>query len=299
MAFRKATKKRSLLRCAIFGPAGSGKTYSALAIATGMRAEGEKIALIDSEFGSSEKYGDRFDFDVSTLRRHTIDGYIAEIQAAATAGYRYLIIDSLTHAWKGLLAEVEKLARSKYRGNTWSAWSEGTPKQKGLINALLSYPGHLIATMRTKTEWQTTDAGNGKTRPVRVGLAPEQGKGIEYEFDVLMEISPDHVAQIIKDRTDKFQDNLIEKPGVDFGRDLIAWLNEGEEGEDPTPFGADDMPVTAEGVASLKNFMRTLGTSPDAILEIKQRYTIASLEELTLAQARALYTELQKGSKES
>jgi hypothetical protein len=66
---------------------------------------------------------------------------------------------------------------------------------------------------------------------VRVGLAPEQGKGIEYEFDLLLELSPDHVGHVIKDRTGKFQDVLLEKPGEDFGQALAAWLSGPQQGE--------------------------------------------------------------------
>jgi hypothetical protein len=77
----------------------------------------------------------------------------------------------------------------------------------------LSYPGHIIATMRVATEWsQEKDEKTGKTRPVRVGLKPEQGKGIEYEFDLVIEMSPEHIGTVIKDRTGKFQDAIIEKP---------------------------------------------------------------------------------------
>ncbi|GBR73969.1 putative AAA family ATPase [Candidatus Termititenax aidoneus] len=223
MVFQKATKMQSKLRCAIFGPSGSGKTYSALRIATGM---GGKIALIDTERGSASKYADRFDFDVSELLESTVDNLVDMIGQAK--GYDVLIIDSLSHSWQELLVEVDALAKAKYKGNSWSAWSEGTPKQRSLVNAILSFDGHIIASMRSKTEWQTESGNNGKSRPVRVGLAPEQGKGIEYEFDLLLEISPEHYANVIKDRTGKYQDKIIEKPGEDFGRELIEWLKDGK-----------------------------------------------------------------------
>jgi len=96
-----------------------------------------------------------------------------------------------------------------------------------LVNAILTFDGHVIAAMRTKTEWTTEKSSNGKSAPVRVGLAPEQGKGIEYEFDMLMEINPDHIAHVIKDRTGKYQDKLIEKPSEQLGQELMAWLSEG------------------------------------------------------------------------
>jgi len=223
LTFSKATKEQSKLRLALFGPSGSGKTYTALRLATGM---GGRVALIDTERGSASKYADRFAFDALDLPENTIDVYIEGIKAAA--GYNVLIIDSLTHAWHDLLADVERIARAKYQGNTWSAWSEGTPKQRKFVDALLTFDGHVIATMRSKTEWSLDkDERTGKTKPTRVGLAPEQGKGIEYEFDLLMELSVDHVANVIQDRTGKFQDRLIEKPGEELGKELAAWLSEG------------------------------------------------------------------------
>lgn len=223
-SFRKATKAQAKLRAALFGPSGAGKTFSALRIATGL---GGSIAFIDSERGSASKYADRFEFDVCDLANKTIDGYCKVIKEAGSAGYNVLVIDSLSHAWQELLEEVDQIAKSRYKGNTWSAWSDGTPKQRRLIDAILDFPGHVLATMRSKTEWTTSEGRNGKSQPVRVGLAPEQGKGIEYEFDLLLEINPDHMASVMKDRTGKFQDQIISKPGEEFGQQLAAWLSEG------------------------------------------------------------------------
>jgi len=227
--FKPAQKSQSKLRCAMHGPSGGGKTMSALRIATGIaEVLKTKIAFIDTERGSAQKYADRFTFDVENLTDHTIAGYTKAMKEAAAAGYGVLIIDSMSHAWQELLTEVDRLAQAKFRGNTWSAWSEGTPKQRQFIDTLLAYPGHVIATMRSDTAWESEkDERTGKTKPVKIGLKPQQGKGIEYEFDLLIELSPDHIASVTKDRTGKFQDKTIDKPGEDFGRDLIGWLNDG------------------------------------------------------------------------
>jgi hypothetical protein len=222
--FKKATKKQSKLRAAIFGPAGAGKTFTALAVAGGL---GKKVAVIDTERGSASKYADRFGFDVCELEGRSIDHYVSAINDAGS-NYDVLIIDSLTHAWQELLTEIDSLAKTKYRGNTWSAWSEGTPRQRSLVDAMLRSPCHIIATMRTKTEWKVGENSRGKTTIDRVGLAPEQGKGIEYEFDLLMEISTEHIGHVIKDRTGKFQDLLIDKPDAKFGKQMKAWLEDAE-----------------------------------------------------------------------
>jgi hypothetical protein len=241
MSFKKASKSQAKLNASIFGPSGAGKTFTSLRVATGL-AGGKPIAVIDTERGSASKYADRFTFDVLELEDQSIDGYVAAIGEAGKGGYAVLIIDSLSHGWQSLLEEVEKLAKAKYRGNTWSAWSEGTPHQRRLVQAILNYPGHVIATMRSKTEWTTVD-NNGKKTPQRVGLAPEQGKGIEYEFDLLIEISTDHIANVIKDRTGKFQDKLIDKPGEEFGKQLAAWLSDGL----PSPVASAPTPATTDG----------------------------------------------------
>lgn len=226
--FEKATKKQAKLRASIFGPSGSGKTMTALRIASGMQSViGGRIAVVDTEERSASKYSKLFDFDACNLTNKSVASYTGALQAGSK--YDILIIDSLSHAWQELLQKVDRLAHAKYKGNSWSAWSEGTPEQKRLVEAILTFPGHLIATMRSKTEWTIGQGTNGKTAPTRVGLAPEQGKGIEYEFDLLIELSPDHIANVIKDRTGKFQDETIEKPGEDLGKKFAEWLLDGED----------------------------------------------------------------------
>ncbi len=223
--FEKATKQKSKLRMALYGPSGSGKTYSALSIASGL---GQKVAVIDTEYGSASKYADLFDFDVCELPNTTIDTYIKAIDFASSQ-CDVIIIDSLTHAWQSLLDAVDKIAKTKYRGNSWSAWSDGTPKQRKLVDSLVRCQSHIIATMRAKTEWITQTNDKGRSAPMRVGLAPEQGKGIEYEFDFLASITPEHTLSFEKSRAHEFQDRIIEKPSKALGEELIAWLNAGTQ----------------------------------------------------------------------
>jgi hypothetical protein len=81
--------------------------------------------------------------------------------------------------------------------------------------------------MRSKTEWVIGEGKNGKAVPEKMGLAPEQGKGIEYEFDLLMELDQKHQATVTKDRTGKFQDETVDRPGEAFGLALYDWLSSG------------------------------------------------------------------------
>lgn len=270
--FKKASKLESKLRLALFGTSGSGKTYSALSIAQGL---GGKIALIDTERGSASKYADRFDFDVAELEIPNIDNYVNFIKSAKD--YDVIIIDSLTHGWQELLQEVDRISKTSYRGNSWAAWNEGTPKQKSLINAILSFNGHLIATMRSKTEW-TFEEIKGKKQPIRIGLAPEQGKGIEYEFDVLMEINPEHKGTIIKDRTGKFQDTVIDKPGVEFGKELASWLGDG------IPLSKINEEKESEKKGRLKELQKLVSIREVEEASLLEYYHVENYDDLTIAQ---------------
>lgn len=227
MTFTKATRKRSKLRLAIGGPSGAGKTTAALRIAKGL---GGRTALIDTERGSASLYSDDFEFDVLELDSpYTPERFIEAIDAAEAAGYDNVIIDSATHEWDGsggCLEINERLAVAKYKNNTWSAWSETTPRHRAFIDRMLQTRMHVIATLRSKTETvQTSDK-----KVVKVGMKLETRGGIEYEFTVVFELEHEsHMAVQSKDRTKLFPQpqEITEKTG----HQLLAWLDSGAEVE--------------------------------------------------------------------
>ena len=184
---------------------------TALRIAKGIAGKlNVPFAVIDTESQSASKYADRFAFDVDNLYNKSVDHYIASMKEAAKTGYQVLVIDSLTHAWRELTEEVDRITQASSSKNSLLSWGKVSPKQKRFIEAILNYPGHVIVTMRSKTEWVIGEGKNGKVAPEKLGLTPEQGRGIEYEFDLLLEMNQKHQATVTKDRTGKFQDEAIE-----------------------------------------------------------------------------------------
>ena len=239
--FQKAVRQVAKLRLALSGPSGSGKTYSALLIASGI-VPMEKVAVIDTENGSANLYANLGTYSVLTLHPpYTPKKYIEAIRAAEQEGFELVIIDSLSHAWNGeggLLEQKDKATDAKYKGNGWAAWREVTPEYNKLIETMLNSPCHIIATMRAKTEYMQDDS-NGRKRIVKVGAAPIQRDGIEYEFTVVFDLSIDHVATVNKDRTRLF-DGQYFVPTPDVGKTLKQWLDAGEPAPAPQP-----VPVTA------------------------------------------------------
>ncbi|WP_204245018.1 ATP-binding protein [Cloacibacillus sp. An23] len=234
MAFRKAERRQAKLRLGLIGPSGSGKTYGALLIAQGL---GGKIALIDSENGSGELYADMCDYDVCQLApEFTPQKYIAAIHEAERAGYDVIIIDSLSHAWAGAGGVLEMVDKRKGRGNDFAAWRDVTPQHNALVDAMLQSPCHIIATMRSKTAYDMEkDERTGKIKPVKIGLAPVQREGMDYEFTVVLEIDQQkHMAEATKDRTSLF-DGEIFKITPETGEKLRAWLETGLPAETVRP----------------------------------------------------------------
>lgn len=223
--FQKAERQQAKLRLALAGPSGSGKTYSALLIARGLAPEG-RIALLDTERGSGALYADLVPYDIATLAPpYSPERYIAAIREAEREGYDLLIIDSLSHAWTGQggVLDLHEKAATAAKGNTWAAWREVTPAHNALVDAMLGANLHLIATLRTKTAYEVTD-DNGKKKPVKVGLAPVQREGIEYEFTLVFDLTVEgHLASVGKDRTTLFNGQHF-TPSVETGDKLRAWL---------------------------------------------------------------------------
>jgi KaiC/GvpD/RAD55 family RecA-like ATPase len=228
MAFQKATKRAARARVALIGPSGSGKTFSALRIARGLAGATGRIALADSERGSASKYADRFDFDADNLETFSPRDYIRVIQEAEAAGYDVLIIDSLSHAWMGkggALEMVDAAAKQSKSRNSFDAWRSVTPEHNAMVDAILRARLHVIVTLRVKTEYVVEEV-NGKKTPRKVGLAPVQRDGLEYEFDVVADLDGAELV-VTKTRCPELAKAVIAEPGEKLGETLRAWLTDG------------------------------------------------------------------------
>lgn len=233
---KKAVRTAKKSKIALNGVSGSGKTFTALALAQGLK-NGGRICVIDSENNSSALYSDVFDFDILNLEQPTVDNYLKAIQAVQKAGYDVLVIDSLSHAWQDLLDEVERVQLRDKRKNSFTAWADVTPIYNRLVQAIVQADLHCICTLRAKSEYTmeeyTDSRGQKRTRPVKLGLAPIFRQGGEYEFDVVANIDLEHNFVIEKTRY-HFLDGLVQaKPDKELGAKIKEWLATGVKAEKP------------------------------------------------------------------
>lgn len=266
--FRKATKEQAKLRLSIDGVSGSGKTYTALKLASRIvERQGGRIAVVDTEHGSASKYADLFDFDVVELeppfdpRR-----YIKLMGEAAGAGYTVLVIDSLSHAWFGegglldLVDEIAKAQAAKNRTapNTYAAWKDGTAIQNMLADTIIRSNLHIISTLRAKADYVQDKDKDGRTKITKVGTAPIQREGLEYEFDITLSMDLSNTAAVVKTRCPALTDKVFAKPDQKLADIILDWLNAGAV---PTPkpelkgdldFSLDDVDADPSGVNPAK-----------------------------------------------
>jgi hypothetical protein len=269
--FKKAIKQSLKLRLALSGASGSGKTYSALSIASHL---GGSIAVIDSESGSASRYADLFEFDVCELTNHHPAKYIEAIKSAEEAGYEAIIIDSLSHAW---YAELD------LAGKGFDGWKNVRPIERKLVEAMISSKAHVIATMRSKTEYVMEEYrakdGKVKTAPKKVGTAPIQSSGIEYEFDVAGEMDYEHILTISKSRCPSLSNRTFLNPGKELALELKVWLGTEEVVSAVSQVEPEEV--------QLGDFLPNQTTTINA-LQVRRFWTIARTSKYTDVGVRAL-----------
>jgi hypothetical protein len=234
LQLKKATRKKVKLRLNLSAPSGAGKTYGALLLAKGLVGSWDKIAVIDTENGSASLYEHLGDFNVIDLDPpFSPERYIDAIDACVSAGMEAIIIDSSSHEWSGpggCLEINEKLAQARYRGNTWSAWNETTPRHDSFVQKVLHCDSHIITCTRSKME---TIMGEDK-KIKKIGMKDIQRDGWEYELTVSLSIDRDtHMTVASKDRTELFEGKEPFKITEKTGMMIKDWCDKGIMPEKP------------------------------------------------------------------
>lgn len=262
--FVPAQKVQRPARIAVIGPSGCGKTYSALLLARGIVGEKGRIAVIDTEHASASLYAGLTPFDTLILKApFTPARYAAAARAAVEAGFDALVVDSMSQEWNGeggVLHMVE--ARKTQVRNDFAAWNGPSQEHEKMLETLVSLPTHIISTFQAKTDYaMTTD--NGRTKVEKLGLGAVTRDGVEYRYDLVLEMTLDHKAVVTKSRMSAFADRVIERPGIAEGRAIAAWLSDGAPAPAPTTDGGGatgSAPVpsasTSMGVADPKQIDR-------------------------------------------
>lgn len=256
--FEDATKDAAKARICLTGPSGGGKTYTALMLAFAL---GESVAVIDTERGTASKYVGRNGWRFKTMKPTSFSplSLVGHLGTAAGHGFDVVIIDSLSHYWQGTDGMLEQVDKRSGANKFTSGWKAVGPEEKKMIDAILSYPGHVIVTLRTKTEYVLETNERGKQEPKRVGMKPVQRDGIEYEFDLIGDMDLTNTLTVTKSRIEGVEMGTSHHhPGIDLAKAIDEFLADGAQ--IPTVAEFRSRAIESDSVEELRELFREVSS---------------------------------------
>lgn len=200
--FKPAVRESVGLLIGLIGCSGAGKTMSAMRIASGIVGKGNRFAVIDTEARRALHYADMFAFDHCELKPpFQPETYIDAIKAADQAGYKAIIVDSMSHEWSGeggvlemAEAELQRMAGDDYRKREackMASWIKPKGAHKQMVQRLLQCRAHLILCFRAEEKIKMEKDSQGKMQIVPIGFQPICSKETPYELTVSFLLLPD------------------------------------------------------------------------------------------------------------
>jgi hypothetical protein len=204
--FRPAVREQTSVMIGLAGPSSSGKTYSALRLATGM-ANGAPIFFIDTESRRALHYADKFKFEhgelVAPFRPST---YLEAMEAAKKAGAKVIVIDSMSHEHEGPggILEWHEEELTRMAGEDWNkrermkftAWIKPKREHNKYVNSVLQLGVHVIFCFRAKEKLKLIKNSNGKLEPTPQGWQPICAERFEFEMLALLMLPPNSQGKI-------------------------------------------------------------------------------------------------------
>ena len=304
--FQPATRHEAKARVAMIGPTGSGKTWTALQFARTLAGDTGTIAVIDTENASASLYADDYTFDTAPWYPPYDAAKLAAAINAAARSYDVLVIDSLTHFWQGdggVLDIVEQEgAKVGARGNNFAGWKKGTPLWRGILDALIFAPCHVVITMRSKMDYVQQQGSDGRMRVEKMGMAPVARNDVEYEFTIVCEMDQGHRLSVTKSRCSSIADRTAAPhQSAVIAETLRDWLSTAEP--DPAPHTPPPLAAPAGDVteAQIRKMQATFTEQGIKDRDAKLTFiagaigrTVATSKELSKAEAGQVIEALER-----
>lgn len=271
--FKPAVRENVGLWINLIGGTGSGKTFTAMRLASGIAGD-RPFALIDTENRRGLHYADQFKFDHAELQApFRPDAYAEAVLAADRAGYPVIVIDSGSHVWAGeggMLDWHEQLMEGKQDSYKMAAWIKPKMSHKKMVQKLLQVKAHIILCLRAEEKVEMVRGVSGKTEirakqslTSRDGWIPICDKNLPFEATVSMLL-------------------VADKPGVPHPIKLQ------EQHKALFPL---DKPITEESGKALADWASGGIEKPQELtLETKRANMLAHFEEYSINSARVLAT---------
>ena len=190
--FRKAKAEQAAAKIGIYGPTGSGKTFTALLLAEGLaKHEKTRIAYVDTERGTDfycqtikerKTHPEAFDFDA--IYTKSLTEVIKEVKAINFKDHKVIVIDSITHLWEAAMNAYQ--GRVNRAGQIpMHAWGKIKKPYKDLLSHLLATPAHVFILGREGNRFEDDD---GELK--MVGKKMKAEGETPYEPHILIQMQP-------------------------------------------------------------------------------------------------------------
>lgn len=224
VVIKKAVRESVWIKWLLEGASGSGKSYSALAVATGIfeKCGGEGICMINTEASRGVYYAENFEYSIIDLEPpYTADKYMEAIDAAIDAGFKVIIIDGISQEWSWLNEYHDSLG-----GNSFQAWAKCKPIHKRFMDKILTCPAHVICTARGKQEYSIEER-NGRKEITKLGVGADQSKQLSFEFTISLFLNEAHFWSVDKDNSFVFEGRPSGILTKEDGYRVYEWANAG------------------------------------------------------------------------
>lgn len=283
--FRKAKAEQAALKMGIYGPPGSGKTFTSLLIAEGLGiTSGKRVAYVDTERGtdfyckdvpSRAVHPQAFDFDA--LYTRSLTEVLYEVKKLNPAECGVIVIDSVTHLWEAAIAAY---GGNQTRAGTipMHAWGKIKRPYKELMSILLSSPMHVVICGRQGTEY-ATDEETEELKAVGLKMKAEGETAYEPHILIRMEaIKPkktNELATIVayaeKDRTGVLAGRSFINPTFEsMVKQLLPLL-----GETQARIATSDETAAADAERIADEEKERITSSAKILAEFKAKITLA------------------------
>ena len=295
--FRKAKAEQAAIKMGIYGPQGSGKTFTSLLLAEGLaKVTGKRVAYVDTERGTDfycipvperKVHPEAFDFDA--LYTRSITDTVASVKSLNPAEYGVVVLDSMTHLWEATMAAYRG-KRTSTGGIPMTAWGPIKKPYKELIAYLLSSPMHLLICGRQGLIYEEDEEGESKV----VGVKMKAEGETPYEPHILVRM--DHVrpgqptvAHIEKDRTGLLQGKTFTNPTYATLCAPIVALLSGTQAHMAT----EDETAAVDAAALEEQNRKRAAESADILRKVSAQIDLAETADALLAVGKTITPKLK------
>jgi hypothetical protein len=300
--FQKAAPQQARLKVSLYGPPGSGKTFTTLLMAEGLaRVRGKRIAFVDTERGTDfyaqkvparKVHPEAFDFDA--LYTKGLAEVVEAVRSLDPAEHGIVVIDSISQLWDAAI-EAYKGKMTGIGGIPMPAWGAIKKPYKKLVSDLIGSEFDVFILGRQKNMFDSDE--DGEMKKTGVGMRAEGETQYEPHINARMEASArsadcDYLLHVEKDRTGVLSGRAIKNPSFATIEPLLPLL-----GSVQAPVEDED-----ERIAKDSELMETTAKSKDKAradksIGIFREFQPAVMGAKDLGELGVIHEKLKKNSR--